>query len=330
MAYLYHVTTEENAKSILKNGLIPKIGERSQLVGETEKYVYLCGRKDVPFWSLILDKPVVLRVEMKDGEVDENNVYQYSYYSETLTETAIPAERIRKSRVSRSLTDEQMKEFEVLIKKRAERVPLQYITGEQEFMGLTFHVNSNVLIPRQDTETLAEEALKVIKPGMRVLDMCTGSGCVLISILKYAHDVEGFGYDISKQAINVAKENAKLNDVSALFERSDLFEDVMESDMDVIVSNPPYIPSEIVTTLMPEVVDFEPREALDGKEDGLYFYRKIIDRCKEFLKPQGYLIFEIGYDQGEAVSSMLRCAGFEEVHVIKDLARNDRVVMGHL
>lgn len=111
MPYLYHVTTEENAKSILKNGLIPKIGERSQLVGETEKYVYLCGRKDVPFWSLILDKPVVLRVKLKDGEVDENNVYQYSYYSETLAETAIPAERIRKSRVSRSLTDEQMKDL---------------------------------------------------------------------------------------------------------------------------------------------------------------------------------------------------------------------------
>ena len=97
MAYLYHVTTEENAKSILKNGLILKIGERSQLVGETEKYVYLCGRKDVPFWSLILDKPVVLRVEMKEGEVDENNVFRYSYYSETLTETAIPAERIQKA-----------------------------------------------------------------------------------------------------------------------------------------------------------------------------------------------------------------------------------------
>ena len=111
MPYLYHVTTEESAKSILKNGLIPKIGERSQLVGETEKYVYLCGRKDAPFWSLILDKPVVLRVELKDGEVDENNVYQYSYYSETLTESVIPAERIRKSQVSRSLTDEQMKDL---------------------------------------------------------------------------------------------------------------------------------------------------------------------------------------------------------------------------
>lgn len=111
MAYLYHVTTEENAKSILKNGLIPKIGERSQLVGETEKYVYLCERKDVPFWSLILDKPVVLRVEMKNGEIDENNVYRYSYYSETLTESVIPAERIRKSRVSKNLTDKQMNDL---------------------------------------------------------------------------------------------------------------------------------------------------------------------------------------------------------------------------
>ena len=228
------------------------------------------------------------------------------------------------------MSSELLAEYEAILNKRAEHVPLQYITGEQEFMGIPFHVNEAVLIPRQDTETLVEEALKLIRPGMKVLDMCTGSGCILISILKNVVDVQGFGYDISKQAINVAKENAKLNDVSALFERSDLFEDVMESDMDVIVSNPPYIPSEVVTTLMPEVVDFEPHEALDGKEDGLYFYRKIIDRCKEFLKPQGYLLFEIGYDQGEAVSSMLRCAGFEEVRVIKDLARNDRVVMGHL
>ena len=123
MAYLYHVTTEENAKSILKNGLIPKIGERSQLVGETEKYVYLCGRKDVPFWSLILDKPVVLRVEMKDGEVNENNVYQYSYYSETLTESVIPAERIRKSRVSRT------QKYCVTICTREEKEGTPCVTG---------------------------------------------------------------------------------------------------------------------------------------------------------------------------------------------------------
>ena len=232
--------------------------------------------------------------------------------------------------IDEEMSEEQVREFEVLIRKRAERVPLQYITGEQEFMGLTFHVNSNVLIPRQDTETLVEEALKVIKPGMKVMDMCTGSGCVLISILKNAHDVEGIGYDISKQAINVAKENAKLNEVPAVFERSDLFEDVVENDFDMIVSNPPYIPTDVVATLMPEVSQFEPREALDGKGDGLYFYSKILEQCKNYMKPDGYILFEIGCEQGDAVSTMMRLAGFSEVRVIKDLARNDRVVMGHL
>ena len=232
--------------------------------------------------------------------------------------------------IDEEMSEEQVREFEVLIRKRAERVPLQYITGEQEFMGLTFHVNSNVLIPRQDTETLVEEALKVIKPGMKVMDMCTGSGCVLISILKNAHDVEGIGYDISKQAINVAKENAKFNEVPAVFERSDLFEDVVENDFDVIVSNPPYIPTDLVATLMPEVSQFEPREALDGKGDGLYFYSRILEQCKNYMKQDGYILFEIGCEQGDAVSTMMRLAGFSEVHVIKDLARNDRVVMGHL
>lgn len=232
--------------------------------------------------------------------------------------------------IDEEMSEEQVREFEVLIRKRAERVPLQYITGEQEFMGLTFHVNSNVLIPRQDTETLVEEALKVVKPGMKIMDMCTGSGCVLISILKNAHDVEGIGYDISKQAINVAKENAKFNEVPVVFERSDLFEDVVENDFDVIVSNPPYIPTDVVATLMPEVSQFEPREALDGKGDGLYFYSKILEQCKNYMKQDGYILFEIGCEQGDAVSTMMRLAGFSEVHVIKDLARNDRVVMGHL
>lgn len=232
--------------------------------------------------------------------------------------------------IDEEMTEEQAREFEVLIKKRAERVPLQYITGEQEFMGLTFHVNSNVLIPRQDTETLVEEALKVVRPGMKIMDMCTGSGCVLISILENAHDIEGIGYDISKQAINVAKENAKLNEVPAVFERSDLFEDVVENDFDVIVSNPPYIPTDVIATLMPEVAEFEPREALDGKGDGLYFYSKILEQCKNYMKPDGYVLFEIGCTQGDSVSTMMRLAGFSEVHVIKDLARNDRVVMGHL
>ena len=227
------------------------------------------------------------------------------------------------------MTIEQTNEYQFLLRKRAERIPLQYITGEQEFMGLTFKVNSNVLIPRQDTETLVEEALKRVTPGMKIMDMCTGSGCVLISILKNSTQTTGIGYDVSKQALIVAKENARLNEVSAEFERSDLFENVVDT-YDLIVSNPPYIRSGEICTLMPEVSQFEPILALDGKEDGLYFYSKIIEQAPQYLKEQGHLLFEIGYDQGEAVSGMMREAGFLDVSVIQDLAHNDRVVCGHL
>jgi release factor glutamine methyltransferase len=224
---------------------------------------------------------------------------------------------------------ELLENYEGLIKKRKERVPLQYITGEQEFMGLRFRVNSSVLVPRQDTETLVEEALKRITPGMKVMDMCTGSGCILISILKNCNGLEGWGYDISKQALQVAKENAKLNDVAANFEWSNLYENVMDT-FDVIVSNPPYIPTDEIAGLMPEVSQYEPVLALDGKEDGLFYYRKLIAGCREFLKPEGMLLFEIGYDQGAAVSKMMRYAGFSEVSVIQDLAQHDRVVYGKL
>lgn len=227
------------------------------------------------------------------------------------------------------LLEEQVSEYEIALKKRAEHVPLQYIVGETEFMGLKFKVNSSVLIPRQDTETLVEEVLKEVKPGMQVLDLCTGSGCIIISILHNAPGVAGQAIDISKQALNVAKENARLNGVSVDFEQSDLFHNVVGT-FDVIVSNPPYIPSAEVVKLMPEVGEFEPLEALDGKEDGLYFYREIIGSCRDYLKPEGRIFFEIGFDQGEAVSKMLRENGFKEVRVIKDLARNDRVVTGML
>ena len=224
---------------------------------------------------------------------------------------------------------EQAAEYENVLNKRAEHVPLQYITGEQEFMGIPFHVNDAVLIPRQDTETLVEEALKVVRPGMKVLDMCTGSGCILISILKNIVDVQGFGYDISKQAINVAKENAKLNNVNAIFERSDLFDEVTDT-FDVIVSNPPYIPTDVISGLMPEVAVYEPMQALDGKEDGLHFYRRIIAAASQYLNPEGKLLFEIGHDQGESVSSLMKEAGYKDVRVVKDLAGNDRVVIGGL
>ena len=225
------------------------------------------------------------------------------------------------------ITQDAQKEYESAVQKRAEHIPLQYIIGEQEFMGLRFKVNSNVLIPRQDTETLVEQVLKIVKPGMKVLDLCTGSGCVLISVLKNAPELTGMGSDISKTALLVAKENAKLHEVDAEWVRSDLFDNITET-FDVIMANPPYIPTGEILSLMPEVRDFEPENALDGGADGLDFYRKIAGQVKDYLNPGGYVYMEIGYDQGEAVSELMRNAGFTEVEVIKDLARNDRVVKG--
>ncbi|MGN0342684.1 MAG: peptide chain release factor N(5)-glutamine methyltransferase [Roseburia sp.] len=225
------------------------------------------------------------------------------------------------------ISEDLQREYEIAIQKRAEHIPLQYIIGEQEFMGLKFKVNPNVLIPRQDTETLVEEALKVLKPGMQVLDLCTGSGCILISLMKNVPDLIGTGSDVSKTALLVAKENAKQYELAAEWIRSDLFDNLNEK-YDLIVSNPPYIRTEEIAKLMPEVRDFEPVDALDGREDGLYFYRRIVAEAQEYLNPGGYLYFEIGYDQGEAVSSMMREAGFTDVEVIKDLAHNDRVVKG--
>ena len=227
------------------------------------------------------------------------------------------------------ITKEQLEEYEWALKKRAEHIPLQYIVGETEFMGLPFKVNSSVLIPRQDTETLVEEALKVAKPGMKVLDMCTGSGCIIISILYHGKELEGYASDISRHAINVAKENAKLNQVAVSFETGDLF-DHIKGKYDMIVSNPPYIRTEEIAKLMPEVQNFEPYDALDGKEDGLFFYRKIVEQAGDYLNPGGHLLFEIGHDQGADVSKLMEQAGFKDVRVIKDLAGNDRVVTGGL
>ena len=221
-----------------------------------------------------------------------------------------------------------------LISKRMTHIPLQHLTGEQEFMGLTFKVNEHVLIPRQDTECLVEIVLKHLHDGMRILDMCTGSGCILISLLHYSNDCQGVGADISEEALKVAVQNAKTlgnngitDTIDVNFIQSNLFEKV-EGRFDIIVSNPPYIKTEVIDTLMPEVKDFEPMLALDGLEDGLHFYRRIILEAKKHLSRGGQLFFEIGYDQGEEVSSLMQDAGYVDIEVAKDLAGLDRVVYG--
>ena len=233
------------------------------------------------------------------------------------------------SHMEEALTLEQQSEYEIAVKKRAERIPLQYITGEQEFMGLNFKVNSNVLIPRQDTETLVEEALKICQPGMKVLDLGTGSGCIVIIIMKNAPGMTATGSDISKQALLVAKENGKLHEADIEWVRSNLYENIT-GRYDLIVSNPPYIAQADMLNLMPEVRDFEPAGALDGGEDGLDFYRQIVAKSGDYLNKDGYLYLEIGYDQGPAVTNMMCAAGYREVSVIKDLARHERVVKGRI
>lgn len=228
---------------------------------------------------------------------------------------------------SEKVEEADFQTYETLIADRAKRIPLQYITGEQEFMGLTFKVNPNVLIPRQDTEILVEEALKRLEDGMSVLDMCTGSGCILISLMHYKKGISGMGADISEGALKTAEENAKNCGVDAEFCLSDLFENIRGS-YDMIVSNPPYIRSDVIPTLMEEVKDHEPMSALDGFEDGLYFYRRIIDEGRGHLRPGGWIYFEIGHDQGNEVAELFRENGYGEVHVIRDLAGLDRVVYG--
>lgn len=231
------------------------------------------------------------------------------------------------------ITSEQKKQYEYFIEQRARRIPLQHLTKEQEFMGLTFEVNEKVLIPRQDTEILVETVLEDLEPNMRVLDVCTGSGCILISLLKMLQDgrgqdtVKGVGVDISKEALEVAKKNARKHNTEAVFLQSDLFESV-EGMYDIIVSNPPYIKTEEIEKLEDEVKLHDPMLALDGKEDGLYFYRKIIKESRKYLKKNGKLYFEIGHTQGEEVKTLMEEAGFSDVRVKKDLAGLDRVVYG--
>ncbi len=266
---------------------------------------------------------------------------------------------------------EIVQRYRELLERRGEHIPLQHLTGEQEFMGLSFLVNEHVLIPRQDTETLVEEAFARLCPGMRVLDLCTGSGCIAVSLAKLALEylarnvagdrragmivcgkdqaegdpwmtkqdtgcqkIVGVGQeicvdasDISPEALAVARENARRLGAQVRFIESDLFAGI-EGKYDMIVSNPPYIRTAVIGELSEEVRLHEPSLALDGSEDGLHFYREITRQSPAYLSDGGWLLFEIGYDQAEAVSALMAKAGFAAIRVIRDLAGHDRVAVG--
>lgn len=229
-----------------------------------------------------------------------------------------------------TVPDEKCEVFREYISRRSKHIPLQHIVGTQWFMGLEFEVNEHVLIPRQDTEVLVEETLKVLKGGERVLDMCTGSGCIIISIAKNAGLLSAIGADVSEDALRVAKRNAKKNDVDVKFVQSDLFSELGDMKYDVIVSNPPYIETEEINHLMPEVREHEPMLALDGGADGLVFYRKIINESGKFLNDGGYLLFEVGHNQADEVCRLMEEAGFKNVISIKDLCGIKRVCKGRI
>ncbi|MCR4591152.1 MAG: peptide chain release factor N(5)-glutamine methyltransferase [Lachnospiraceae bacterium] len=225
-----------------------------------------------------------------------------------------------------SLSAEEEERYEEALKKRSGRYPLQLITGRTVFMGLSFLVSDKVLIPRIDTEFLVEEALKDVCDGADVLDMCTGSGCILLSLMKYKNDIRGTGADISEEALSLARRNAEeLGVRDAQFTKSDLFREI-NGRFDHILCNPPYIKSKEIEGLMEEVKLHEPHNALDGGEDGLLFYREIAAKAGEYLCDGGSLFLEIGYDQGSAVSALLESAGFSHIEVLKDYSGNERVV----
>lgn len=233
----------------------------------------------------------------------------------------------------RIIGETEQNELESVLKKREKRIPLQYLMEECSFMGYTFYVDNHVLIPRQDTECLVEYAAGQIEghpehPGEgRILDLCTGSGCIGLSVAKLCPQATVVLSDISPEALAVAGKNAERLGCHVTLIESDLFEKI-EGTYDVILSNPPYIPFREIETLMPEVKDYEPRLALDGEEDGLAFYRRIIRQAPEYLNPGGRLVMEIGADQGNDLKHGMEAAGFSQVEIRKDLAGRDRIATG--
>lgn len=225
------------------------------------------------------------------------------------------------------LTSEVYKSFMEKIKRLENNEPIQYITNKQEFMGLELYVDKNVLIPQPDTEILVQEVISLVnnRKNLKILDLCTGSGAIVISLGKLLKKSELFASDISEQALKIAEKNSVQNNINVSFIKSDLFENISEK-FNIIVSNPPYIETKVINTLSKEVI-CEPIIALDGGDDGLEFYRKIIKNAKSHLIEDGYLALEIGYNQKEKVEEIFKIYKYKNIYSKKDLSGNDRIVV---
>ncbi len=319
------------------------------------------NKKQAPTWRELLDAggTMLMNASVPDAATDAWYLMEAAFGIDRVHYYLDQNRPVRAERLAKGY-----EKYQEMLRKRAERVPLQQILGFQDFMGMKFHVDENVLIPRQDTETLVERVLSDYQDkDVSVLDMCTGSGCIAISLAVLGGYREVTAVDISELALKVAKKNARhlfliqkktvksesfqisenpwcmrlkswlLGDMgkpeehALILLKSNLFHEIKPEKMyDVIVSNPPYIPSSVIDELEPEVRDHEPRLALDGSDDGLHFYRVLALECSKHLKKGGSLYFEIGYDQADAVSRILTIAGYKEIEVIKDAPGLDRVV----
>ena len=273
-----------------------------------------------------------LREVLKQGieKLKENNIEDASLKAKMLLSEILEMKKEYLIVHEEEILDEpDINTFFEKIDRLVNNEPIQYILNRQDFMGLNLYVDSNVLIPQPDTEILVEEviALASEKENLKILDMCTGSGAIAISLAKYIKNSNVYATDISEKALEIAKDNSLKNITDITFIHSDVFENVKENEFDFIVSNPPYIETDVIKTLSKEVQN-EPHIALDGGEDGLYFYRKISKEAFDFLKQDGYLAFEIGYNQREAVENLLRENGYKNIYSKKDLGGNDRIVIG--
>lgn len=260
----------------------------------------------------------------------KSEIESYSIDAEVLLMTVLNFTKTELfTKDSHILSEDETEKYIKFLEKRKNFMPVQYIIGKCEFMSLDFNVNQSTLIPRCDTEILVEYAINSIKKNKfkTVLDIGTGSGAIAISIAHYCPNTKVTATDISENALKTAKKNAEKNAVSQKidFIKSDIFENIT-SKYDIIISNPPYIKSDTIKTLMPQVKEYEPISALDGGSDGLYFYKKIISECKNYLNKNGELLFEIGYDQSLEISKLLSEKNFTEIKTTKDYAGLDRVV----
>lgn len=238
----------------------------------------------------------------------------------------------------KKVTEEEVNQYRAFIQRRKDREPTAMILGEWDFMGLTFRLNKSTLIPEQDTEVLVETALEELKrrglgeAPLRILDLCTGSGCILLSLLHELRNAGGLGTDLSEEALDAARENAVRLGLQerAAFRQGDLWEPVGDERFDLIVSNPPYVPTEVIPTLEPEVRCGEPYAALDGGEDGLVFYRRIMREAAGHLKPSGIIIVESGFDEAPQIAALMQEQKLRGIRTVKDYGGLDRVVLGAL